>query len=199
MKNNNPNVTHLEQIYQIRADNLCRIADSMKNDATLARLLGIAPSNFTRLIRTRDLPFTEKKARAIEAALNKSPGFLDSFILQHKVPIYLLEDVNERDSIKPLDYKDYITEIDDAYFVKVLSNKYSPEINVNSWVLINPNETTPIENNLYVISYYIDNVFSHPVIRRYENDSWVSLHDKAREMINGYHVLGRCELTLTEI
>ncbi len=195
----------LSSTYAFRAEKLAAYAQKLGSDAKLAQILGISPSRLHHIIRNRDVPFTEKMARAIEARLGKPYGWLDTYVEGKKIndnfnlPVYYLEDINEVDGInglfkiKPATFYKYISNIPNAFFIKITNLAYAPKISPRSLVLVNPNETILENGCVYVLSYLMNEIPMRAVIRKYENNKFVDYLTNEIEDINDYIVYGKCK------
>ena len=195
LSGNNP----LRGLYDLRASRLAEYAHQLGQDIRLAKLLGFSPARLHRLIRKRDVPFTEKIARAIEEKLDKPLGWLDTSQDSQEpnrnlVPVYLIEDIEDLQNAKPSSQYQYITNIYQPIFVQVLSSSYEPLIQPGSKVLIDQNHSAPEIGNTYLIAYSIQNVLTKPVFRKYTNKGFVNTVTNETESIPDYKIYGKCEL-----
>ena len=190
----------LTQLYELRATNLSQVADSLGQDLKLARVLGISPTRLHQLIRKRNVPFTEKLARAIEARLGKSYGWLDEpspRMNEHKtfeLPIYFLEDLNHWETTSPAGYYQYIAAFPDAYFVQMTSSLYGSTLLAGTLILINPQKKRLEENGIYILAYRMNGALLRPIIRKFKDQKIRNILDNEAEEMKDMVIYGKCEL-----
>lgn len=191
---------YLLSSYQIRAHNLREYAKRIGQDKDLAKILGITPARLHCLLRNESMPFTEKMARAIEQRLGYPMGSLDipsDRYDQHKVPVYLLEDLRDLEHATPSNYINYSFEEKNIYFIQILNKVYEPHISIGAKILINPNRKEPSNGKLFAISYKIDNFLSKTVIRLYKNNVFIDFLSNEAEEIHDYTIYGCCETIIS--
>ena len=188
----------LKALYVARASRLASFADNLGQDIRLAKLLGFSPARLHRLIRKRDVPFTEKIARVIEEKLNKAPGWLDSqqdsgLPQKNDIPVYLLEDVTQMTEAQPSGFFRYITHLSQSFFIQILTSSYEPLIPAGAKVLIDKTEDTPKIGSTYLIAYSINNTWTKPIFRKYVNQGFLNITTNEVESISDFKIYGRCE------
>ena len=192
---------YLLSSYQIRAYNLREYAKRFKSDKEFAKKLGISPVRLHCLIRKENQPITEKMARAIEQKLGCSLGVLDLSSdreEEHKVPIYVFEDLRDIENAKPANHIYYKTSQPNAYFIQILNKVYEPHIPMGAKVLINPSNKTLSNGNLFLVGYEIEGVF-RPLIRLCKNSELVDLVTSEVDHIKNYKIYGACETVISTL
>lgn len=191
---------YLKALYQTRAENLCQIAQTFGQDKRLAKILTMAPANLHRLIRSRDLTFTEKTARTIEAKLNKPLGYLDIKMQRYAYPVYFITDLHNKENLEPSSYYRYFSETPSAYFVDINQSDYAPIIPANAKILVAPLAISPKNGDYYLLAYDSHSSSLPTVaIRRYDKQQWLhpsSLEIDRRQVVQH---LGRCETAISAL
>lgn len=193
-------ISYFNDLYNTRSCNLQNYAHALGSDRKLAQVLDMSPTQIHRLIRKRDIPFSEKMARFIETKLNKPLGWLDGSenTQTSGVPVYFLEDLIDFQNIKPAFTFKYASQIIGAFFVQIMHSTYEPLIKKNSKILINPNKKIPQENKIYVVSFLLEQQLCRPVLKRYRDSKFLDLCNEALFISadEPHTIFGECDVII---